>query len=594
MIDRTTKLRWRRTVRQSRRQVQDIGLQAEEHLDRHFFSRVERLIDVRRFVASWVLLVVCLIGMLVLQVRALEGYYTTLQPVPGGYYTEGAVGSFTDANPLYATGLVDSSVAKLVFASLLKIDPNGNLTGDLARKWVTDDRNVQYTVTLRDNLTWHDGRPLTADDVVFTYRTIQNPDAKSPLFGSWQGIKIEAPNPHTVVFTLPSALASFPYSLTNGIVPKHVLETVPATQLRSARFNTVDPVGAGPFMWNRVEVSGNSPETREEKVGLKPFPNYYAGKPKLDQFVLRSFHDTKHLIDSFKNNELDAVVGLENVPDELRNRNNIVDYNVPLMGEVTVFLKTTSETFKDVKVRQAAVQSVDIPSIINSLGYPVASANQPLLKRQLGYDKSVPQLPRDITTANRLLDEAGWAKAADGMRYKNNKPLTFTLVSQNTVEYTKVSQRLQEQWKQIGMKVEVVLQQSSDFQGVISRHDYDALLYAIAIGPDPDVFAYWHSSQADPRAANRLNFSEYKSATADKALEAGRSRSDATLRTVKYKPFLESWRNDAPAVVLYQPRFLYISRGKVHNFTPRSLNDASDRFSNVSDWMIRQQKLPES
>ena len=178
MIDRTTKLRWRRTLRRGRRQVEDIGLQAEDHIERHFFRRVSRLVEVRRFVVSWILLVLFLIGGVVFQVRSMANYYTALGPVPGGNFTEGVVGSFTDANPLYASGQVDSSVSKLLFASLLKIGQNGNLVGDLAYKWTVDARGVQYTLYLRDKLTWHDGKPLTAEDVVFTYQTIQNADAK--------------------------------------------------------------------------------------------------------------------------------------------------------------------------------------------------------------------------------------------------------------------------------------------------------------------------------------------------------------------------------------------------------------------------------
>ncbi len=593
MINRTTRLRWRRTVRQSRRQVEDIGLQAEEHLDRHFFRRLGRLIEVRRFVVTWLMLVILLGGGVILQTRALTDYYATLQPVPGGAFTEGILGSFTDANPLYATGVVDNSVSKLVFASLLKTDQNGKLVGDLASTWSSDDRGANYTVYLRDNLLWHDGQPLTADDVVFTYQTIQNPDAKSPLFGSWQGINVSAPNPHTVIFSLPSALSSFPYSLTTGIIPKHLLSNVPVTQLRSNRFNTLNPIGAGPFIWDRVEVTGGSPSTREEKIGLRAFGAYYDGTPRLNNLVLRSFHDASHMVDSFNKAELDAMVGLESLPKDLQHERFVHEYNVPLAGEVAVFLKTTDDILSDVKVRQAIVQSVNQPAVINAIGYPVVTANEPLLRHQLGYDGAVSQLPYDPAAANRLLDEAGWVKASNGVRYKGNKPLIFTVVTQDTDEYKKVGSNLKDQLYKVGVDVQLNLQSSADLQGTISRHDYDALLYAIAIGSDPDVFAYWHSSQADPHSPSRLNFSEYKSTPADRALEAGRTRADATIRAIKYRPFLEAWRNDAPAVVLYQPRFLYVSRVTIYNFTPRTLNDASDRFNNVNDWMIRQQKLPE-
>jgi peptide/nickel transport system substrate-binding protein len=135
------------------------------------------------------------------------------------------------------------------------------------------------------------------------------------------------------------------------------------------------------------------------------------------------------------------------------------------------------------------------------------------------------------------------------------------------------------------------LQASSDIQAVLSFHSYDALLYGVAIGVDPDVFAYWHSSQADPRADTRLNFSEYRSATADNSLEAGRTRSNPTIRAIKYKAFLQAWRQDAPALGLYQPRFLYMTRGQLFNFTPTVMNTDIDRYANVQNWMIRQAKV---
>lgn len=592
MIDRTTKLRWRRTLRRGKRQVEDIGLQAEDNIERHFFRRVSRLVEVRRFVASWILLILILVGGVISQARSMTNYYTALGPVPGGTFTEGLVGSFTDANPLYASGQVDSSITKLLFASLLKIGQDGNLVGDLAYKWTVDSRGVQYTLFLRDKLTWHDGKPLTSDDVLFTYQTIQNPDAKSPLFNSWQGIKVTAPLPNKVVFTLPSALSSFPYSLTNGIVPKHLLKDVPVIQLRSIRFNTANPVGSGPFVWDRVEVSGNTPETREEQVGFTPFKGYYAGTPKLSSLVIRSFHDQKNMIESFKKGELDAMAGLDTMPEDLVGDANINEYNVPIAGEVAVFLKNSSQAFLDIKVRQAVVKAVDRQEVIKNLGYPVVVANSPLLKNQPGYDKNLTQLPFDANGARVLLDQSGWVVSGkDGIRMKNGQQLKFSLTAQNSPEYTKVTKLLQQQWRSVGIVVEVQLQSGVDLQGVVSRHDYDALLYGISIGPDPDVFAYWHGTQADPSARTRLNFSEYKSLQADRALEAGRSR-DSALRAIKYRPFLEAWRNDAPAVVLYQPRFMYITKGELYGFNSKSLSEASDRFSDVNNWMVVQGRIP--
>lgn len=587
MIDRTTKTRWRRRFRFRKRQVERMGTQAEEQIERHFFKRLSRLGGVRRFILSWLVLVVILIALVVAQLRALSPYYQQTVPVSGGTYTEGIIGSFTNANPLYAVGSVDSAVSQLVFEGLLKYDQNNVLVGNLAQNWQLDEREVTYTVTLRPDLKWQDGTPLTADDVAFTYATIQNADAASPLLTSWQKIKIEAKDPRTVVFTLPSPLSAFPNSLTNGIVPKHLLGNIPVNQLRSARFNTVAPIGSGPFKWERIEVEGSGPDTRSEQIGLVPNPYYHGGTAKLQRYIIRTFNDEKRMIQSFKDRQLTAMAGLETVPDDVKIEGGVQQYNIPLTGQVTVFLKTSNEILASVKVRQALVQAADPSDIVRSINYPLVISKGPFLASHVGYNKDIVQLPTNIEQAKKLLDEDGWVPGANGIREKDKKPLTFHIYSQSTSEYALVTQKLQMQWRAIGVDIQVSLQGDADFKSTVANHNYDALLYGVSLGNDPDVYAYWHSSQGDIRSANRLNFSEYKSTVADKALEAGRSRSDPALRTVKYKPFLEAWRNDAPALVLYQPRFLYITRGTVYGFKPEALNGATERFSNVENWMIR-------
>ncbi len=589
MIDRTTKLRWRRRFRHSRRQVENMSEQAEEQLEQHVVRRLSRLWFVRRFLLTWVLLLGLLIGMLVVQTRSLSQYYQSLQPVPGGTYTEGILGTFTNANPLYATGPVDSSVSKLVFAGLFKYNNQNVLAGDLANDYEINDRGNVYTVHLKTGITWHDGEPLTAEDVVFTYATIQNPDAKSPLASSWQGVQVAAVDAKTVTFTLPQALSSFPYAMTNGIVPKHLLSGIPPTQLRSIAFNTTAPVGAGPFKWKTVEVSGGTPETREERVGLAKFDNYIGGAPKLNGFVIRAFHSKSNLMNSFEKRELDGLVGLDEMPEKWKKQHTLAHENgFPLTSEAMVFFKTSSDVLSDAAVRKALVQATDTAQIRKGLGYAVQAANEPFLRTQVGHDAALAQLPYNVDAANLLLDQAGWVKQANGIRAKAGKPLSFQVVTENTPEYTYVANQLRKQWKAVGADANFTRQETSDIQTTLAFHNYDALLYGISIGVDPDVFAYWHSSQADIRSANRLNFSEYKSSVADKALEAGRTRTEPALRAIKYRPFLEAWRNDAPAVALYQPRFLYVTAESVAGLHEHPINTGTDRYANVENWMIHQ------
>ena len=590
MIKRTTRLRWRRRFRRSRKQVEGMGTQAEERLERHFFRRMGRLLRVRRFISTWIVLVMLLLSLSILQIRNLGGYYLVSKPVPGGAYVEGELGTFTNANPLFATTAVDSSVSRLLFASLFKYDQNHNLVGDLADHWTVDDRGVTYTVSLKHDLKWQDDYPLTANDVDFTYKTIQNPDVKSPLFGSWRGITVTVKNPWTIEFVLPSALGSFPYSMTNGIIPKHLLSTTPATQLRSVSFNTVSPVGAGPFKWSAIEVIGQTPETHEQRIALLPNEFYHGGKPKLNKFIVRSFQTKAPLTKSFMKHELNGVAGLGVMPKKLLKDPGIKEYNIPLLGEVMIFLRTSSDVLIDPLLRQALERGTDTSAILKVLGYPVIAAHEPLLAGQLAYDKSLAQSPYDTKEAAKLFEQAGWKLNAKGIREKNGKPLVLSLYAPDTDEYQVVTTTVQQQWRQLGVTLTVNVQSEAELQTTLAINGYDTLLYGIGIGVDPDVFAYWHSSQASTLVPNHLNFSDYKSAPADRALEAGRTRVDPTIRTVKYQPFLEAWRSDVPAIALYQPRFLYITRGQLYNFETHAMVAGTDRFANVENWMIRENR----
>ncbi len=591
MIDRATKLRWRRKFRQRRRQVEAIGVEAEQGFEKLFVRRLARLIEVRRFVGAWMLLMVLLITGTILQTRALSNHYLVERPVPGGTFTEGILGAFTNANPLYATGPVDGAVSKLLFSGLMRYNEKNALVGDLAASLETKENGEVYQVVLKDNLQWHDGTPITADDVLFTYRLIQNPDARSPLFTSWSGIKIKAKDAKTIIFTLPNPLASFPHSLTNGIVPKHRLEGIEVTQLRSIDFNNTSPVGSGPFKWSAIEVSGGTPENREEHISLTANQHFHRGAPKLERFIVRTFRSEQRLINAFEAQELTAVAGLESQPDTLK-PTEFTAYNIPLTGQVSVFLKTTDAPLDDIKVRQAIVQATDTDRIIRGLGYPVIASDSPVLERHFIYDKSLVQLPFNKKEAIKKLEESGWKLDGKQIRTKGGKALSLRLFAEATSEYAYVTQELQRQWKEVGIDLQIFQQPADELQSIaVAQHSYDVLLYGISLGTDPDVFPYWHSSQASTRSSAGLNFSEYQSAVADESLEAGRTRIDKQLRAVKYRPFLEAWRADAPAISLYQPRFLYISDRNIAGFNTRRMNIASDRYSNVEKWMVRRDKV---
>jgi peptide/nickel transport system substrate-binding protein len=594
MISRAHKLRFRRRLRLQKLQVEELGQQAEERLERNFFRRLERLADVRRFVAVWILLLVLLGGCVAAQLRGLSSSYESLGPAPGGRYTEGILGSFTNANPVYATNPVDVAVSHLIFASLFTYDDHNHLVGDLAQDIQADSQGTTYTVHLRPNLTWQDGKPLTTADVLFTYQIIQNPDAGSPFNASWQGIKVAAIDPATITFTLPNELASFPYSLMTGILPQHLLGSVSMQALRTVPFDTQTPVGAGPFKMSSLEVVGSSAETREERVALDAFDGYHAGRPKLDKFIVRSFRDQTQMLQSFHNQEITAMAGLDTVPTNLQSDPSVHVYSLPLTAAMMTFFRTGDGVLSDVNVRRALVSATDTSSILKQIGYPTLPVREPLLQGQLGYNPAYAQAAFDLNAAKLMLDNAGWVRGADGIRQKNGQPLSFSLFTQDNTESSLVAGLLKTQWRAAGVDVQVTARDPAEFQAALSNHDYDALLYGISIGVDPDVYAYWDSKQADIRSDSWLNFSEYKSAIADTSLQAGRTRTDPALRVVKYQPFLRAWQTDAPAVGLYQPRLLYITHGTVYGLDERQINSDVDRYRNVQNWMIRERGISQA
>src|SRR3990167_1171015 len=172
---------WRRLAKRRQKGAKEFTQSADQQIEKLLIRRFDRLVSVRRFILLWVALFILLFLATVVQIRALSPYFQSLQPAPGGLYTEGLIGSFTNANPLYANSTADTAVSRLVFSGLLKYDRENKLTGDLAEGWQVSPDGKRYTVTLRQGVRWHDGRPFTADDVVFTYRTIADPQARSPV-----------------------------------------------------------------------------------------------------------------------------------------------------------------------------------------------------------------------------------------------------------------------------------------------------------------------------------------------------------------------------------------------------------------------------
>ncbi|MEJ0073070.1 MAG: ABC transporter substrate-binding protein [Candidatus Saccharibacteria bacterium] len=328
--------------------------------------------------------------------------------MPGGIYNEGIVGTYSNANPIYATGAVDTAVSRLIFAGLMQYNDQNQLVGDLASGMTVDATGKHYTVTLKPGLTWQDGAPLTADDVAFTYHLIQNPDVGSPLLQSWQNITVTADNKLTVSFTLPNAFAAFPYNLVGGIVPEHILKDVPASQMRAATFNTTAPVGAGAFAWQAIQTNtATDPDKTVSLIALKPFAHYAGGAPKLDGYVLRAFGGQDAMVSAFQKRDINAMAGLDSVPAGLGNKSGVDVTSFPSTAALMTFFKTSGGVLADVQVRQALVQGADTSAIVSGLGYVTKPVREPLLRAS---SATTPNMHRPAMTPRR--QTPSWTRIA--------------------------------------------------------------------------------------------------------------------------------------------------------------------------------------
>lgn len=560
------------------RRIERISLR---HAHKFIVRRFTNLRDVRRYALGWLFLMIALTVGIFWQQSISAGQYRLAVPAEGGVYTEGVFGAVDNVNPLFASTPAERAVSRLLFASLLTYDTKNDLVGELAEHWQVDPTGKIYTVKLRPNAKWHDDMPITADDVVFTFNLIKNADTRSPLYAGWRNITVEKADDLTVTFTLPVTYAAFPNSLVQGILPQHILRDVYPTEMRTTAFNRAPKVGSGPFQFQ--DLTSVDAKQTHYLVRMTANPRYVLGAPKLAGFQLHAYKNSENMPQAFSSQE---VAGLSDASlshiTALGSPQNYLRINAPLFNGVYAFLKTDSPYLSDPRVRQALQLATNQPSIIKLLNNQVEELRGPLLPEQLGYRADVNQPATDLARAGELLDAAGWTIGPNGKRQKDGQPLRIRVVTVNSGNYPTVAEELMREWAQAGIEFESLVVRPEDAQqNVIIPRAYDVLVYEIAIGRDPDVYAYWHSSQA---SSVGLNLSNYKSAKVDDELDSARTRLDPALREAKYRLFVQQWTTDVPAIALYRPALTYIQNKTVSTFTARPLVDAADRYFTVRSW----------
>lgn len=569
------------------KRLHKVEMATRRHAHRFIVRRIDNVRLAAREITIWLVLVGLIIGGIGVQLLWGQGGYVASAERAGGVYVEGAQGEIKSINPLFVTTNAEASVARLIFSSLYSYDTTGALSQDVATGMQVDSSQRVYTVTLRDNIKWHDGKKLTAKDVVFTINLIKNPTVHSPLRVNWLDVSVKAIDDKTVQFALPAVYAAFPHALTFPIVPEHLLKDVAVSAFRESSYSLA-PVGSGPFVFKRLQEADTV--SRQRVVHLQSNPHYYKGAPKIARFELHAYPDEAALVQAVNAGELSGAsdISVTGARDIKQRRMNVT----PLMLDSGVYLilNTKSDILKDVAVRRALQQATDVAAIQKELGGGVRSLEGPLLKNQVtGAD--VPKVPAmDIQKAAETLDAAGW-KLSGSNRVKDGKKLEFTVTTTKKKEYESVLSLITEQWRKVGVTVhanavETASGGASSFdQNVLQSRNFDILLYELAIGADPDVYAYWYSS-------SRYNFSGYANTFADTSLVSARSRLEPELRNAKYKQFIKQWLEDAPAVALYQPAVEYVTSEDMHTVQPGlTLVSNADRYAGIQHWSVTQDQV---
>lgn len=551
------------------------------HAHKFVLSRWSNIRSIRRHVVAWLVLVALLCGLAILQTVLSYRSVLLTAPSAGGVYAEGMVGSFRTLNPLFASSQAELAASKLLFSGLLRYDEAGHLQPDLATSWRIEDKGKKYTLALRHDVTWHDGKPFTAKDVLYTVETLQNPTVSAPSFQSWRGIKVTAIDNYTVVFELPNAYAPFGSQLTAPVLPQHILAKVRPDQLQENNFGQ-QPIGTGPFYFSSLKTLDVT--TGKTLLQLDAFDHYWQGRPKLNRFSLTTYSTETELTKAFRSHEINAASDLTvSAYNDLSQSTSAVGHLAPINDGVYAFFNTTSSSLKDLKLRQALLLSTTTQSLQESMrGVRLAG---PIVSNQLPQATGVAQPQPDSVKAAALYEELGYIKDANGKLVKGKQKLQLKIASVNTPAYRSVINRLATQWEKFGV---TVIKQFVDpeqiQQSVLQTRDYDVLVYEIEVGGDPDVYAYWHPTQA---GANGLNFSGYSSSLAGDALVAGRARSDWSTRDLRYTSFAKQWVADTPAIALYQSTLRYVSTNQITSISDtQQLPTPADRYSNIIDWSV--------
>ena len=536
-------------------------------------------------------------------------------PAHGGTLIEGEIGPARFINPLLTISQPDQDLTALIYSGLMRALPDGTLVPDLAKSYTVSADGRTYTFKLRPEVSFHDSSSVTAADVLFTIQEAQDPALNSPRRADWVGVVASSPDPSTVVFTLPHAYAPFIQNTTLGILPKALWEHTSAEEFPFSPLNT-RPVGSGPYKIGKVATDQSGAAVRYD---LSPFKDFALGSPYLSRISFVFFDNSDKLVGALGAGEIDAVAGITPADLLALDRSDIALASVPLPRVFGVFFnQSRNALLADASVREALDTAIDKQAIItqnlNGFGASLAGPIPPeilektepatpqLFKRAPGGSAASSTVGTSAVDgvnnaragqARAILQRAGWtfdsaAPPAGGWK-KDKRTLSFTLATANQPELVATARSLESAWKAAGITVSVQIYPLSELNtSVIRPRNYDALLFGEVVGPELDLYAFWHSSQRNDPG---LNLAMYANTRTDALLAEARATTDTGARDKLYAQFADILVKDRPAIFLYAPNFLYVLPSTLQGVELGALTTPADRFADVHQWYAETERV---
>jgi peptide/nickel transport system substrate-binding protein len=512
------------------------------------------------------------------------------EPEQGGVYTEGLIGSLGRLNPLLDwNNPADRDVNRLLFSGLMRFDERGLPQVDLAKGWGETPDGTIYNFEIRPDAVWHDGAPVTSEDVIFTIELMKSTGSLYPqdIKDLWGKIEVTKLSDKELKFTLPEPYVPFLDYLTFGVVPKHLLGSVSADQMASAEFN-IRPVGTGPYKFDRLLVEGG----QIIGVVLTLFEGYYRTPAFVEQVVFRYYPTSADALAAYQQGDVFAVsqITADVLHEALEEPNlNVYTSRTPQISLVLFNLNNSETVFlQNANVRRALMFGLNRTYIINTfLQGQAILADGPVLPNSWAHYDGIEQFGYDPDKALSLLKAEGYVIPAGGgdVRAKEGVLLVFQLVHPDDALHTQIAQMIQTGWAQIGVRVDLQpIPYDELVLNTLTSRTYQAALVDLNLSrtPDPDPYPFWHQAEA----AGGQNYSQWDNRAASEYLEQARITADYTLRAKLYRNFQIVFAKELPALPLYVPVYSYGVDSQVQGVQVGGLYEPSDRLSTFTGWYL--------